>query len=86
METDRIDDSIYNQQDVYTNSNSDYQQQAPRQQMYYTDPVAPPPTPEPVKKVSFFDEIDKNVWIMLFIAFILGFFMGKTMQPVILRQ
>ena len=84
METDRIDDSIYNQQDVYTNNN-EYQQQAPRQQMYYTEPVAAPPA-APVKKVSFFDEIDKNVWIMLFIAFILGFFMGKTMQPVILRQ
>lgn len=82
MESDRIDDSIYGQQD--------YQEapQPPRQNMYYEPPMimAPPPPIEAPKKPSIFDEIDKNVWIMIFIAFILGFFMGKTMQPVILRQ
>ena len=29
--------------------------------------------------------IDKNTWIIAFAVFLLGFFMGKTMQPVILR-
>jgi hypothetical protein len=80
MESDRIDDSIYNQQPEVAYPN-DFQ---PRQ--FYQEPmIAQPPPPAP-KKASIFDEIDKNVWIMIFIAFILGFFMGKTMQPVILRQ
>lgn len=34
---------------------------------------------------DFFGEIDKTTYIIIFVAFILGFFMGKTMQPVILR-
>jgi len=36
-------------------------------------------------KRDIFTDIDKSVYIVIFIAFILGFFMGKTMQPVILR-
>ena len=32
-----------------------------------------------------FTNLDKNTYIVMFIAFIVGFFMGKTMQPVILR-
>jgi hypothetical protein len=79
MESDRIDDSIYNQQPDMPSYPNDFQ---PRQ--FYQEPQQPPPPPP--KKPSIFDEIDKNVWIMIFIAFILGFFMGKTMQPVILRQ
>jgi hypothetical protein len=30
-------------------------------------------------------ELGKTAYIIIFVAFILGFFMGKTMQPVILR-
>ena len=37
------------------------------------------------KTQDFFGEIDKTTYIIIFVAFILGFFMGKTMQPVILR-
>jgi hypothetical protein len=82
MESDRIDDSIYNQQQQpdMTSYPNDFQPQ----RQFYQEPI-PQPQPAP-KKASIFDEIDKNVWIMIFIAFILGFFMGKTMQPVILRQ
>lgn len=36
-------------------------------------------------KGDLFGEIDKTTYIIIFVAFILGFFMGKTMQPVILR-
>lgn len=39
-----------------------------------------------VEKIDFFSNIDKTTYIIMFIAFILGFFMGKTMQPVILRH
>jgi hypothetical protein len=37
------------------------------------------------EKKEFFASIDKSTWIIAFAVFLLGFFMGKTMQPVILR-
>ena len=58
------------------------------QPMYY---YAPPPPPPPSsyqmqsEKVDLFSNLDKTAYIVIFVAFILGFFMGKTMQPVILR-
>ena len=42
-----------------------------------------PPAPQ---KRDLFSEIDKTTYIIAFVVFILGFFMGKTMQPVILRN
>jgi hypothetical protein len=46
--------------------------------------MAPPPPPEPKK--DFLANLDKTAYLVIFAAFILGFFMGKTMQPVILRH
>jgi hypothetical protein len=46
-----------------------------QQQMY--------PVHEQAKDI--FTGFDKTAYIIIFVAFILGFFMGKTMQPVILR-
>tara|TARA_R110002072_G_scaffold13429_4_gene56471 strand:- start:16283 stop:16570 length:288 start_codon:yes stop_codon:yes gene_type:complete len=46
----------------------------------------PPPQPEPVQKKDVFSDIDRTTYIIAFVVFILGFFMGKTMQPVILRN
>ena len=37
------------------------------------------------EKNDFLSSIDKTTWIVAFAVFLLGFFMGKTMQPVILR-
>jgi uncharacterized membrane protein YiaA len=37
-------------------------------------------------KVDIFANIDKTTWIVGIVVFLLGFFMGKTMQPVILRH
>ena len=37
------------------------------------------------EKTDFFSSVDKSTWIVAFAVFLLGFFMGKTMQPVILR-
>ena len=37
------------------------------------------------KKADFFADIDKKAWIFILVALILGFFMGKTMQPIILK-
>ena len=50
--------------------------------MYYQ----PPPVQQNDKKRDIFGEMDRTMYIILFVVFILGFFMGKTMQPVILRQ
>ena len=59
---------------------------------YYQQPPPPPPPmmmyaqpPPPVDTKLDFSNLDKNTYIVMFIAFIVGFFMGKTMQPVILR-
>jgi hypothetical protein len=34
---------------------------------------------------DIFANVEKSTWIIAFAVFLLGFFMGKTMQPVILR-
>lgn len=48
--------------------------------------MQPPPMMQPqMEKNDFLSNLDKNAYIVIFVSFILGFFMGKTMQPVILR-
>ena len=37
------------------------------------------------KTKDILTDLDKSAYVIIFLAFILGFFMGKTMQPVILR-
>ena len=37
------------------------------------------------QKEDIFSNLDKTAYIIIFVSFILGFFMGKTMQPVILK-
>ena len=51
----------------------------PPQQQYYE------PYPQQAQKEDIFTNLDKTAYIIIFVSFILGFFMGKTMQPVILR-
>lgn len=55
-----------------------YYQQSP--QMLY-----PPQMNQYTEKNDIFSNIEKSTWIIAFAVFLLGFFMGKTMQPVILR-
>ena len=53
---------------------------------YYMDyPMHPPPSAPHNDKFDLFEKVDKSTWIIAFAVFLLGFFMGKTMQPVILR-
>lgn len=59
-------------------------QQEP-QQPYYVDYSPPPPPPSQETDKFDFSKIEKSTWIIAFGVFLLGFFMGKTMQPVILR-
>ena len=68
-------------QDDY-NSASQYQFQQPQSQYF---PQQQQQYFAPEKKVDIFAELGKTAYIIIFVAFILGFFMGKTMQPVILR-
>ena len=49
----------------------------------------PPPIHHPIfetkpKSTSLF-ELDKSMYILLIVAFVLGLFIGKNMQPVIIR-
>lgn len=53
------------------------------EQIQYVPYMYHPPPPE---KKDIFAELEKTHFIMFFVIFILGFFMGKTMQPVILRN
>jgi hypothetical protein len=57
-------------------------------QPYYFHPpdmnYGPPPQQQN-EKTDFFANVEKSTWIIAFAVFLLGFFMGKTMQPVILR-
>jgi hypothetical protein len=55
-------------------------------QYEYMRPPSVIDQPQPPKKSDFFADIDKKAWIFILIALVLGFFMGKTMQPIILRS
>lgn len=64
--------------------------QEPEQEYYQQQPMMYQPQmmmyPEqPQKNNDIFANIEKSTWIIGFVVFLLGFFMGKTMQPVILR-
>lgn len=54
------------------------------EQPYYFQQPEMNYSPQP-EKTDFFSSVDKSTWIVAFAVFLLGFFMGKTMQPVILR-
>ena len=53
----------------------------PMMQQQWQPMASPPPT----QPMDIFASIDKTTYIIVFVGFILGFFMGKTMQPVILK-
>lgn len=67
---------------------SEWQQQQPQQQQqqqpqyYYSVPAQ-----EPDQKSSFFDSISKQILFLIFIAFVVGLFMGKSMNvPIIIQR
>lgn len=61
----------------------------PQDYMYYAPPMyQPQPQVQsiPIKPGDIFSNMDRTTWVLLIIAFIVGFFMGRGMiQPVILR-
>lgn len=68
----------------------EYMQQEPPPMMHYME--QPPPQMyyggAAAQQASFdITSLDKNTYLMAFVAFLLGFFMGKTMiSPVIFRN
>lgn len=69
---------------VQEENEQEHPQQPPQ---YYMQPPPPEMYVPQQEKESFdlFKNVDKSTWIIAFAVFLLGFFMGKTMQPVILR-
>jgi hypothetical protein len=69
------------------------EESSPIEDFYYDEPqhhhhmMYPPQFMPPEEKKFDFTSLDKMTMILLFTAFILGFFMGKTqtIQPMILR-
>lgn len=52
---------------------------------YYHHPHPSMLVPPPPPKESFLDGISKSVLILIFVAFIFGLMLGKSMTPVVLR-
>lgn len=52
----------------------------PPQPMYYM----PPPPPPPEK--SFLDGVSKLTLVLIFIAFVFGLMLGKSMTPIVLGK
>lgn len=87
METDigRMSDARFEPVPIDEYQTPQYQHQ---QDLPQYDYMSPPQQTQQYqeKKTDFFADIDKKAWIFILIALILGFFMGKTMQPIILRS
>jgi hypothetical protein len=85
MDTEIGNPIEYNPQVVNEEPLRDEQEQ---QQYYYPPPhmMVPPQVSQETPKPDIFANLDKTAYLVIFAAFILGFFMGKTMQPVILRH
>tara|TARA_B100000287_G_C20418254_1_gene696399 strand:+ start:78 stop:359 length:282 start_codon:yes stop_codon:yes gene_type:complete len=74
--------------DTFSNENENNQQEPENNEQYYIPPpqvYAHHPHQIQNEKYDIFSNLDKTGYIIIFVAFLLGFFMGKTMQPVILR-
>ena len=79
----------YNPDDFTGKEMDDQKDQEPEnnEQYYFPPPqhYYEPHQQQPLHKEDIFSNLDKTAYIIIFVSFILGFFMGKTMQPVILR-
>lgn len=81
--------------DIEDNYNQEPEQQHKKQKNFLPEfqeylQRYPPQQQQPIyqmntKTKDILTDLDKSAYVIIFLAFILGFFMGKTMQPVILR-
>tara|TARA_X000000368_G_scaffold354681_1_gene296238 strand:+ start:243 stop:515 length:273 start_codon:yes stop_codon:yes gene_type:complete len=78
----------YNPND-FINKEMEEEQKEPEpennEQYYFPPPQQYYEPPPHHQKDDIFSNLDKTAYVIIFVSFILGFFMGKTMQPVILR-
>ena len=77
----------YNPND-FINKEMEEEQKEPEpenNEQYYFPPPQQYYEPPHHQKDDIFSNLDKTAYVIIFVSFILGFFMGKTMQPVILR-
>jgi len=91
-----VDSIEKHNQDIHEDPYEDSTPIYASQPMHSAPPPPPPMYPmmqqqwQPMNSSSgqpmdIFASIDKTTYIIVFVGFILGFFMGKTMQPVILK-
>ena len=85
METDIGNPIEYNPVLDNVLEEKDESNDAPQDEGYYFHPSPAPPQYQEKEGFDLFKNVDKSTWIIAFAVFLLGFFMGKTMQPVILR-
>jgi len=71
--------------DQETNEKYHFPQNQTQMNVPYHHPYMNQFVQHPQEKQDLLSSLDKTAYAVIFIAFILGFFMGKTMQPVILR-
>jgi hypothetical protein len=74
-------------EEPYDDETQSFIQEPPRERepeyIYYNNTPPPQLVSQPI---DIFGNLDRTAYILIFVTFILGFFMGKTMQPVIIRQ
>ena len=77
----------YNPEEFLNKDNDLHEQDPENNEQYYVQPQQPMYTQQLIhpEKQDIFSNLDKTGYVIIFVAFLLGFFMGKTMQPVILR-
>ena len=89
IEYDPTTDPLFKNEDKNEDSTPIREDQLPQDQQYYFHPSEMMYPQHNLhgnqEKNDFLSNIDKTTWIVAFAVFLLGFFMGKTMQPVILR-
>ena len=84
METDIGNPIEYNPVLENVPDEKDESNEKPHEEEYYLH-QPPPQYHQEREGFDLFKNVDKSTWIIAFAVFLLGFFMGKTMQPVILR-
>ena len=89
METDIGNPIEYNpiMEDVPEEKDESNEKPQPTEEYYFhpSEYQQPPYQNQNQETFDVFKNIDKTTWFLIFGVFLLGFFMGKTMQPVILR-
>ena len=88
IDYDPLNDPLSKNTEKHEDSTSINDPMVQDQQQYYVHPsemMYPQQQFQQPDKSDFLSSVDKSTWIIAFAVFLLGFFMGKTMQTVILK-